>query len=745
MLVASSPSWDRTPLSHTASNMFFELARQASLPQSLFQQAALPRTMPHGRHYDSIGPMDQMEDRRTLLEELRLRRPKLLVPLDDDALFALTGKDSIAKWHLSIIDTELTDGSKIKTVPLLHPEYIFRSYTDLPFLIRGMGRLKEELTNPQPPVSRTLHIQPRFAEAMEYLRHCYHSEFLSLDIETRRGQITCCAYAPSPIDGMSIPLLPEHWNQDELHKLWSATGHVLAGPSGKVFQNYIYDTSYFSRYGLVVNNLWMDTMLAQKFLYPELAADLGTLARIWIREPYWKDEGRKWRPEDGIESYYRYNVKDAAATLEIAHAMARELANRGKTEIFQQLVQQLAGPSSEMCWHGLPVSEAERQRLLGEYTEKSTTLTTDVNVVAEPLLGKPLNPRSPAQVKAYLSARRYRIPVKKGKETSDVTALLKLQIRHPGDPVLPLLIQLSEVNKAISSYLKIEPESDGRIRFSQNLHGAMTGRWSCSKTPWDRGFNAQTLPSEFKSMVVAPDGWEFLELDLKQADARFVAWDAAAPTLMKFLSEGQDIHRFVAAMPELFNKPMDQITKMERQLGKKTGHAANYGMRGATHSEACLREMGLVLSVDRADQMLEGYHRFEPAIRVWHARLREEMKRTKRLTTPLGREWHIFGRLEDDTFRQGYAYRPQSTVVDVINRLIMHTHRHRNPEHHIHINQVHDSYIMLSRQTYRDEILAILRAQSDWNPRLSLAGGELQIPIELKVGPTLATMEELPV
>lgn len=748
LVVVSSPSWDHRPLSYAAEKFWFEIARQAGLAANQFQFAILPEVFPPGRNYHALSPFQHAQDVQSLGAHLALRRPKIIVPIDDDSLYAVAGHDSLAKWHLSIIPSiipGLGDGTKV--IPLLSPEHIFRAYSDLPFLVRGMTRLRDELQiKGLQHKRREYRIRPTFKEAMQYLREMYHAPQLGVDIETAHGQITCASFSPSATLAMSIPLEPRDWaDPEQFQSLWRGIHYVMGGPSRKVGQNFVaFDATYFARYGISVANMWVDTMLLQKFLFPELSASLATIAQLWTREPYWKDEGRKWKPEDGLDQYYIYSCKDTAVMMEALVAMKAEAEGRGLWEPFQRLVMRMAPASTEMCWHGLPVDETERQRLHASYLAEAEKLTSEVNAHVEPLMGRLLNPRSPKQVKEYLEARRYKLPVKKGKETSDVTALLKLQIRYPNDPVLPLLVTLSEKNKAISSYLKVTPDPDGRIRFSRNLHGAMTGRRSCSKTPFDTGFNAQTLPSEFKSMIKAPPGWLFAELDLMQADARFVAWDAAEPTLMQMFREGIDIHSFVASQPELFNRPITRKDKAERQLGKKTGHAANYGMRGATHSEACLREMGLNLSIQKADQMLEGYHRIFPGIRIWHKRIQDEIRRTKRLSTPLGREWLIFGRLDDEAvYRQGYAYRPQSTVADIIDELIAHVHAQRNPENLIHVNEVHDSYICMVRESYLDTALAIMRATRDWNPTLNLSGGPLTIPVELKVGPTLASMEEL--
>jgi DNA polymerase I-like protein with 3'-5' exonuclease and polymerase domains len=229
-----------------------------------------------------------------------------------------------------------------------------------------------------------------------------------------------------------------------------------------------------------------------------------------------------------------------------------------------------------------------------------------------------------------------------------------------------------------------------------------------------------------------------VEVDLKQADGRFVAWDAAEPKLIDMYTRGVDIHRFVAAQPELFNKPLDQITKDERQLGKKAGHAANYGVMEHTLALSCLKEMDLVVSPQRARQMLEGYHRLFPGVRAWQKRIENEVKFSKRLSTPLGRERTFYDRLGPDMFREAYAYRPQSTVADVINHLVLHAFTHIPI-----LIQIHDSCLFEVEERNLECALARIKDQKTWNPILHLLGGNLLIPIEIKIGQSWGDMKEI--
>lgn len=223
-----------------------------------------------------------------------------------------------------------------------------------------------------------------------------------------------------------------------------------------------------------------------------------------------------------------------------------------------------------------------------------------------------------------------------------------------------------------------------------------------------------------------------IEVDLKQAESRYVAWRGPVPKLQQMYNDGIDIHRFVASHPLLFNKPMDSITQLERQLGKKTGHAANYGMGEKTHSEACLKEMNLVIPIYQAKQMLEGYHdALEGKVLAWQKSVEELVKRTRQMKTPFGRIRTFYGRMDHSLFKEAYAYEPQSVVPDIINCLIRHMWRYRSVKL---LNQVHDAAWFECDPFHDRDVIERIKDQNSWNPTLNLPGGELRIPIDISVG-----------
>lgn len=234
----------------------------------------------------------------------------------------------------------------------------------------------------------------------------------------------------------------------------------------------------------------------------------------------------------------------------------------------------------------------------------------------------------------------------------------------------------------------------------------------------------------------------FVEVDLKQAESRAVAYDACEETLLTMLERGDDIHRFVAA--EIFKKPMAEITHDERQLGKKSGHGANYSMGVTTFQDSCLKELDVVLDRKMATTVLESYHRVFPKIRTWHARIRETVYRDRKLTTPFGRVRYFYDRMSDDVYREAYAYRPQSIVPDIANHLMLRLCEMRQMgwfDFWLHL-QVHDSVLVSCKADVAPEIMSFALDTKQWHPSIVLPAGQLIIPTEVKWGRCLGEMQK---
>lgn len=691
------------------------------------------------------------------LDDLNRNNPAVIVALDEIPLRFTTGRQSIWKWHLSPLDTVIPDFKTRKCIPSFHPEQVRKSPELGLYLELALRRAREEAgTREFTRKPQRFLLNPRIDDTFEVLEQLSSVPYLSIDIETGRGQINTVGFAWSPSDAIAINVLPENYGPRNYYKLWEAIARLLTGPAKKIYQNALYEIMCFSRYG-IRTDVWHDTMLAQKFLYPELDKGLDNVGRLYTNEPYWKDDGKvvstsksekkDWGNIRDWPAHYAYNCRDTANTFEACFNQRKDLEARGKLELFDNYLMRLFPPVAEMCIRGLPLDNVVRERIVKEREAEVAKLRSQLS-------DPDLNPASPKQKLNLFKSKGYQIPKSRGadgkwKESTDELSLKKMYLKNPEDKDIPLLLEIAETNKALSSYFRVETNcSTGNIHFSYDLHGTETGRFACRKDPWDQGFNAQTIPKYAKEMISWPEGSNrfFVQCDLKQAESRFVAYDCADVGLITALEDpSRDVHSEVAyQIINTLGIDVSGVTKEEfkakwRQLGKKSGHGANYAMQEGTFIESCLKEMDLVLTKKEAAAILGAYHALFPGIRRGHKNVERQLWNHRKLSNPIGRERYFYGRMDDSTFREAYAYRPQSTIPDITNHLMLGLAAERQAgklNFWFHL-QVHDSIVLSALAPDIEPIAKYMLDTSLWHPVIQLPAGRLVIPTDVEVGRNL--------
>jgi len=241
----------------------------------------------------------------------------------------------------------------------------------------------------------------------------------------------------------------------------------------------------------------------------------------------------------------------------------------------------------------------------------------------------------------------------------------------------------------------------------------------------------------------------FVQIDLRQAESRFVSYDSCDETLIAMLEDStKDVHSYVAQeIMNVLNVDRATCTAEEfkttwRQLGKKSGHGANYSMAATTFQESCLKEMNLVLTKTDATKILEAYHTLFPGIRKWHKGIRDTVYRERCLRNPFGRVRYFYSRMDDNTFREAYAYRPQSTVPDIVNHLMLRLCEERSAgklDFWLHL-QCHDSLTLSCVPDSVERIAEFALDTTKWHPEVILPAGRLVIPTSVEVGTCLGEL-----
>lgn len=729
-------------------DLLFNSCKRAGIFSEDISMVVIHPAVPTGGNDISRIPLEQRRIDREACKQIILQsKANVIVPLGTYALEFLTGLESIDKWHLSIVQTTAEFGNR-KVVPLLHPaEVISSRYSDMAYISFGCLRLKEEMQSPKTNIpERKFHTNLNHQDTMKYLRKCLSAKILSFDIETGNSIINTVGFAFSETEAIAIEVLPYNKDPKQYMELWQMIRAVLESSIPKVCQNYIHETQFLSKYGIYINNIHHDTMWAMKFLHPEFEKGLDNVGRIYTRFPYWKEDGKDWNNINNWHEHLTYNCKDTTGTLAAYYGQRKALESRNLSAFFYGFVMQYVEPIREMCTRGLLVNEQTLERLKFQARGEADNFMRIIDAICLERIGRTVNPRSPKQLKDALKEMGIKLPTKYNRktkrhdETADKKSLVKLRKRYKDEEIIPALIGLSSKNKQLSSYLEFgyDRGTQPRVRYTLDGCATETGRWAGYTDAWGNGFNPQTVPKSMRDIFHAEPGKILVQIDLSQAESRYVAYESPEPRLIKMLEDREDVHRFVAGA--IYNKPPEIIGKNspERQLGKKSGHSANYGVGPDTFAEACLTEMDLVITRGEAKRIIDTYFMVFPGIKNRQTNIQRQIRTTKKLTTPLGRERVFYDRIGDGLFREAYAYAPQSTIPDITNCLMLYLYPHCEM-----LLQVHDSILVQVDKDKVHELASTARQYEKWHPKINLPGGELLIPIDIEAGTTWKKMEKI--
>jgi DNA polymerase len=141
----------------------------------------------------------------------------------------------------------------------------------------------------------------------------------------------------------------------------------------------------------------------------------------------------------------------------------------------------------------------------------------------------------------------------------------------------------------------------GLLPIPLRYYAAHTGRWG-----GDDKVNLQNLPrsSLLKFAIKAPEGYKIIDSDSSQIEARTLAWLSEQNDLVDAFEKGEDVYKIMAS--SIYKKPIQDISKDERFVGKTTILGAGYGM-GAQKFQAQLKTFGVEIPLSQAQYIIQVY------------------------------------------------------------------------------------------------------------------------------------------
>jgi uracil-DNA glycosylase len=444
------------------------------------------------------------------IDKVRRCKANCILSLGNPPLDALaSGHRPIGKWRGSPLYSKRVGKKFIPTfhpAATLHGVYVWRY-----LILWDMAKLLEEAATAELVLpDRNLIVGPTWEEVQKYFELCSKAKRVCTDLEVINGHVNCFSLSYRKDEALTVPLVNEHredyWTEEQEIHIWQKYATLMGDPGVmKINHNMIGFDAVFL---LDKNNIFMrgpigDTMIAQSILYPDFRMGLDMTASIHTRQPYWKDEGKIWKPNHNIswEQFQRYCGLDAACTLECWEVLSEELSAEGYWPTYDMTVA-LKNPLAYMTIRGLKIDKDGLEQAKVNIQEKLDARFKELKEVSD----HEFNPLSPKQCAEYLYEHCRNEPYRNsvgGISTDDKSLSRLVRKAVKGSREAKIVQEIRALNKLKSTYLEVELDGDDRLRCSWNPRGTVFGRLSSSQTIAGTGMNLQNLHPEFKGFIVA--------------------------------------------------------------------------------------------------------------------------------------------------------------------------------------------------------------------------------------------------
>jgi uracil-DNA glycosylase family 4 len=699
-----------------------------------------------------------------LRQEILLYKPNIVICLGATALWAMTGLKAISKYRGFIMNSTLVPGQKV--LATYHPAAILRQW-NLHFTVT-LDLRKAYINSLSPEIAedkRNLTLNPSVTTYLEYLDFLLHEHqgSIAVDIEVRNpgSHLEIIGISHDESHAVSFNFLNANKSKFSLEveqKILYKLAKVLARKS-LIMHNGSYDKGVLWYNNAILCNLKFDTMIACHVLWPESPRSLSFLTSIFLNTPEWKSTSMS-APE-------YYNANDAINTYNIFEPLMKELEKQNLFETFNSEMEQV-DPALFMQLNGAYVDKGIQQKLINELKPELEQLQSFINQEA----GRPVNINSPKQLHQLLYSdmmlppqyKRRKSVREKRKITTDQEALGNLIVKYPDNKVLSAIKKSKKLYKLLNSFVDIELSPDSKVHTSYNVTGATManvtkhgvfddegnyksfGRWSSSKSiilTYGSG-NLQNIPKQARLMYTAPEGYEYIQVDYAQAEAVVIAYIIGDVKLINMFEKayglrpsekkerGYDIHRITAS--EMFKVALEEVTKEQRKLGKRVRHAVNYDAGPGVLAAS------LGCSQKEAKLLLQIFYNGNPQLTVYRQNVQNQLAKNRTLVNLFGRKHRFFDRWGSSLFKSAYAYVPQSTVGDLLNKALTRYYNTYCKQTTI-VFQLHDAIYVLSPLGRRAKTLKNLR--ECLTIPLTYKSKTFYIDCDFSAGPSWGETEEL--
>jgi len=440
----------------------------------------------------------------------------------------------------------------------------------------------------------------------------------------------------------------------------------------KIGQNIKYDAEVLGRYGIHIEGVLFDTMVASYVIDPTLRQhNLDYLAQHYLSYKmvsyaevtgYEKEKSFAAVP---INKAKEYSCEDAEITMRLQSILAQRLKDTDNYGLFQDLEMKLVPVLIDMETTGVKIDVGFFQSMSERFGQELSSIEQRIFEVT----GEQFNINSPQQM-GYILFDKLKLPGKKKTRkksgySTDFEVLTELAAFHE---VPSMLLRFRTISKLKSTYLdaliQLVRPATGRVHTSYNQTVTATGRLSSSNP------NLQNIPirtkegREIRKGFVPEPGHLLVSADYSQIELRVFAHYSDDPVLLDAFNRGEDIHTRTAA--EVFNLDQKMVTAEMRRMAKTINFGIIYGMGPVRLAKA------LGISRNMAQAYLDSYYSRYRGVKEFKERMIAQAGQYGYVTTLFNRRRilpHIHsdnGNLKSEAERTAINTPIQGTAADLI-------------------------------------------------------------------------------
>ncbi len=503
---------------------------------------------------------------------------------------------------------------------------------------------------------------------------------------------------------------------------------------GKIGQNIKYDMHIFARYGIKLQGIIADTMLAS-YVYNSIKRhDMDSLAENYLHyqtityeEVAGKGVKQVTFDQVTLDVATQYAAEDADITLRLDHLFNTKFSSE---PTLNRVYHEIELPLIEVLWqmeeYGIKIDADMLQAQSNSIATELAKLENEAYILA----GQNFNLGSPKQLQEILF-EKLQLPIiertPKGVPSTGESVLQELS--H--DYELPkVILSHRTLSKLKSTYtdklpLQINPQT-GRVHTSYHQANAATGRLSSSDP------NLQNIPirteegRKIRQAFVAPKGSVLVSADYSQIELRIMAHLSQDEGLLSAFCQNQDIHRFTAS--EIFGVSLDNVTSEQRRSAKAINFGLIYGMSAFGLSKQ--------LDIDQkaAKAYMDVYFQRYPGVKRYMEMIREKAAEFGYVETLFGRRLYLPDIRAKHMGRRKAAERTainapmQGTAADLIKKAMIALHQKlKNNEDIKMLMQVHDELVLEVKNAHIEKAKALLIDCMQNTVKLS-------VPLEVGIG-----------